>query len=301
MKICTVILEYQNPRLTLETLDSLTKAKLSKGITNDIVIVDNSPLPDGILAKKLKGVAGVKLITTLQNAGFASGNNLAIKPRLKKGYDYFLLLNNDVTVDKNFLVNLLKSAKAGADVIVPKIYFAKGYEFHQSRYSSDEKGKVFWFAGGSIDWDNVYAKHTGVDEVDRGQYDQAHPVELANFCCVLIKTKVFKAIGLLDSKYFLYWEDADFSTRARRAGFKLTYQPQAKIWHKSSGSSGSGSLLHDYYLTRNRMVFGFKYASARAKLALIRESLVKLLSGRPGEKKGIADFYLQHLGKGKFA
>ncbi len=298
MKICTVILEYQNPRLTLETLDSLKRARLPKGATNQVVVVDNSPLPDGTLAKKLKGVKGVELITTLQNTGFASGNNLAIKPRLKKGYDYFLLLNNDVTVDKNFLKELLA---AKADLAVPKIYFARGYEFHQSRYLADERGRVLWFAGGSIDWDNVYAFHRGVDEVDTGQYDRTEPIELANFCCVLIKAKVFKKIGLLNPKYFLYWEDADFSTRARRAGFKLVYQPKSRIWHKSSGSSGSGSLLHDYYLTRNRMIFGFKYARPKTKLALVRESLVKLLSGRPGEKKGITDFYLQHLGKGKFA
>jgi len=300
MKICTVILEYQNPRLTLETLDSLKLARLPKGTTNDVVIVDNSPLPDGTMQKKLKGMVGVKLITTLQNTGFAAGNNLGIKPRLKKGYDYFLLLNNDVIVHRDFLVNLLKSAKSGADLVVPKIYFAKGFEYHKQRYTPAERGKVLWFAGGEIDWNNVYTKHVGMDEVDSGQYDQTMAVELANFCCVLISTKVFKKIGLLNPKYFLYWEDADFSTRAKLAGFKLVYQPQARIWHKNSGSSGSGSLLHDYYLTRNRMVFGFKYAKPRTKLALLRESLVKLLTGRPGEKKGIIDFYFKRLGKGRF-
>jgi len=76
------------------------------------------------------------------------------------------------------------------------------------------------------------------------------------------------------------------------------FVPQSRIWHKSSGSSGSGSKLHDYYLTRNRLMFGFKYARARTKFALLRQSLRQIISGRPGERKGVIDFYLRRLGKG---
>ena len=139
-----------------------------------------------------------------------------------------------------------------------------------------------------------------MDQVDTGQFDQSKKVELANFACVLIKRKVFQAIGLLDESYFLYWEDGDFSQRAKRAGFKLIYQPKAKIWHLSSGSSGSGSKLHDYYLSRNRLKFGYQYASLRTKLALLKESLKKIFAARPGEKRGIIDYYLGRKGKGHF-
>jgi hypothetical protein len=298
-KICIVILEYQNPKMTLQTLKSLFQAIKPKGYDLQTVVVDNSPLPDGTLEKKLKEAKDVMLISSLQNTGFAAGNNLAIRANLRKGYQHFLLINNDVKVDKNFLVNLVKTAEKGADLVVPKIYFAKGYEFHKNRYQPSQLGKVLWFAGGRLDWDNVYTVHEGMNEVDKGQYDQEQEIEFANFCCVLIKTQVFKKIGLLNPNYFLYWEDADFATRARLAGFKLIYQPKAKIWHKSSGSSGSGSHLHDYYLTRNRLMFGFKYASFKTKFALIRESFRKLISGRPGEKKGIVDYYLRRWGKGR--
>ncbi|MCG2691291.1 glycosyltransferase [Microgenomates group bacterium] len=161
-------------------------------------------------------------------------------------------------------------------------------------------GKVVWFGGAEFDWDNVYSKHIGMDEVDKGQFNQSREIEFANFCCVLIKKEVFKTIGLLDEKYFLYWEDGDFSIRAKQAGFNIIYQPKAIIWHKNSGSSGAGSSLHDYYLTRNRLIFGFKYACLRTKFALVRESLRKLITGRPGEKQGIIDYCLHRFGKGKF-
>jgi hypothetical protein len=299
LKLCVVILEYNNPQMTLETLRSLKKATLPKGVTRQIVVVDNSPVPDGTLEKALKKFKGIKLIITHQNTGFAQGNNIGIQYGLKKGCDYFLLLNNDVEVQPQFLQHLLNTAKAGADIVVPKIYFAKGYEFHQRRYKKSQLGKVIWYAGGSIDWDNIYSQHRGIDEVDQGQFNQEEETELANFCCVLIKKQVFKTIGLLNQDYFLYWEDADFSVRAKQAGFKLIYQPKSIIWHKNSGSSGAGSKLHDYYLTRNRLIFGFKYASLRTKCALLRESIKKLFTGRPGEKKGIIEFFLRRLGKGE--
>lgn len=297
--VVTVILEYQNPLMTLETLESLQKAYLPKGYKHKIIVVDNSPVPDGQLAKALKKSRQISLITTHQNTGFAAGNNLGIKKAKSLKPDYYLLLNNDVSVDKYFLKHLLQATDQG-DLIVPKVYFAKGYEFHKEKYKPSQRGKVLWYAGGEIDWSNVYTKHFGMDEVDKGQYDQPREINFANFCCILIKAQVFKKVGLLNHKYFLYWEDADMAIRAQRQGFKLWYQPQAVIWHKSSGSSGSGSLLHDYYLTRNRLVFGLKYAPLRAKLALIKESMRKLFTGRPGEKKGISDFYMGKLGKGTF-
>ncbi len=298
LKLCTVILEYNNPKMTLETLSSLAKVKLPPNLKHQIILIDNSPVPDGTLKKAVTQYKNLKYIQTHKNTGFAAGNNLGIKLGLKQKHDYFLLLNNDVKVSPSLLTNLFKSIENGADIVVPKIYFAKGYEYHKDRYQRSELGKVIWYAGGQFDWNNIYSKHSGMDEVDQGQFNQSKSVELANFCCILIKKSVFDLIGLLNKDYFLYWEDADFSVRAKNAGFKLIYQPKAKIWHKSSGSSGSGSSLHDYYLTRNRLIFGFKYARLKTKLALVRESLKLLLTGRQSQKKGIIDYYLKRLGKG---
>jgi len=294
------MLEYNNPQLTLETLRSIKQANLPQGCKQQTLIIDNSPVPDGKLEKKITKFSQVKLITTLQNTGFAKGNNLGIQAGLDEGYDYFLLVNNDIEVHPSFLTQLIKTLDQGADIAVPKIYFAKGYEYHQERYKPSQLGKVIWYAGGSIDWSNVFSRHFGMDEVDKKLYEQQKEVKFANFCCVLIKREVFETIGLLDENYFLYWEDADFSVRAQQAGFKIVYQPKSIVWHKSSGSSGSGSQLHDYYLTRNRLIFGYKYAPWKTKFALFRESMKKLITGRASEKKGIIDYYLRRLGKGGF-
>lgn len=300
-KIYTIILEYQNPKMTLETLDSLDKALIPSGYSNHIIVIDNSPLPDGALKKALEKRKSIELITTNQNTGFAAGNNIGIKKGLEKKSDLFLLINNDVEVDKNFLKHLVKESEQGSDLVVPKIYFAKGYEYHKDKYKKSELGKVIWYAGGYFDWDNVFAKHTGVDEVDKGQHNQAKSIDFANACCLLVKRQVFETIGLLDPKYFLYFEDADFSYKAFKAGFKITYQPKSFIYHKSSASSGSGSKLHDYYINRNRLIFGLRYASLRTKLALLRQAFRQLLSGRDGEKQAVRDFMLNRLGKGNLS
>ncbi|MFA5532831.1 MAG: glycosyltransferase, partial [Candidatus Shapirobacteria bacterium] len=121
-------------------------------------------------------------------------------------------------------------------------------------------------------------------------------------CCLLISSKVFKKIGLLDEKFFMYLEDVDFCQRAKQAGFKLAYIPKSKIWHVNSGSSKSGGDLHDYFITRNRLLFGFRYAKAKTKFALFRESIRFLISPSTSswKKKAVIDFYFKKLGKGSW-
>ncbi|MDE2590022.1 MAG: glycosyltransferase family 2 protein, partial [Patescibacteria group bacterium] len=203
----------------------------------------------------------------------------------------------------DLLIKLLEQlhTDSGIGVVVPKIYFAKGHEYHKNRYEKKDLGKVLWYAGGTVDFANVYTLHRGLDEVDHGQYDKAEEVGFATGCCLLTKREVLEKVGLFDDKFFLYYEDGDLGERIKRAGYKIMYVPTAHLWHINAGSSGSGSSLHDYYLTRNRMLFGMQYAPIRAKVALIRESARLLISGREWQKIGIRDFYLKQFGKGTFA
>ena len=107
---------------------------------------------------------------------------------------------------------------------------------------------------------------------------------------------MIKDIGLLDENYFLYYEDNDYSMRAKKSGYRLVYQPKSIIWHKNAGSTGgSGSKLQDYYITRNRLLFGNRYASIRSKIALNREAMRLLISGRDMQKKGVKDYFAKNF------
>jgi GT2 family glycosyltransferase len=153
-----------------------------------------------------------------------------------------------------------------------------------------------------MDWDNLIGKNLGVDEVDHGQFDVRAETELATGCCFLIRSEVLENVGMFDERYFLYYEDADLSERIKRAGYKIIYEPRAVLWHKNAESSGgSGSDLQDYYITRNRLLFGMTYANIRTRFALVRESLGLLIKGRKWQKRGILDYYFKIFGKGTFS
>jgi GT2 family glycosyltransferase len=116
-----------------------------------------------------------------------------------------------------------------------------------------------------------------------------------------VKKEVFEKVGFLNEKYFLYYEDNEYSQRVKRTGYKVVYTPKAVLWHKNAGSAGgSGSNLQDYYITRNRLLFGLAYAPLKARLALLRESFKLLIAGRYWQKRGVLDFYLRKFNKGSY-
>lgn len=297
-KVYVILINYKGDVDTLECLESMKKLKMNN-FELHTVVVDNFPAqPIKIDESKFKDL-NLKVIYNSENLGFTGGNNTGINFALENGADYIVILNNDTIVDSNFISDLVRTAiEKGDGIFAPKIYFAKGYEFHKDRYKESEKGKVIWYAGGVFDWNNVYGSHKGVDELDHGQYDKLETTEFASGCCFLITKNALGKIGTFDNNYFLYYEDADLSQRAKKAGLNAYYVPKAVIWHKNAGSTGgSGSPLQDYYITRNRLYFGMKYASLRTKLALFRESIRYLISGRKSQKEGVADYFLGRMGR----
>ena len=296
------LLNFNGLKNTLACLESLKNIKIDN-FKLTIIVVDNASKEEFNLKSGSIGNMSLVVVKNDENLGFSGGHNIAIKYTLEDEADYVLILNNDTYVDKNFLEELLMVSQSDEKIgiLVPKIYFAPGFEFHKDRYSQKERGRVFWYGGGKIDWANVTGRHRGVDEVDKGQHDKTQATEIATGCCMMIKREVFEKVGMFDDKYFLYYEDADLSIRAREKGFKIVYVPKSVIWHKNAGSvGGSGSILQDYYITRNRLLFGFRYAPFRSKLALFRESLFLLFKGREWQKRGVLDFYLGRLEKGSY-
>jgi len=296
-KVFIVVLNFNGKEDTLECLASVSRLQVT-GYRLQVVVVDNGSM-DGsvekIKSQKLK-IKNFILIENKENLGFAEGNNVGLRFALKNRADFVLVLNNDTFVDKNLIVELLQTAEScqKAGIFGPKIYFAPGFEFHRGRYRAEDLGKVIWYAGGKIDWQNTLFSHRGVDEVDQGQYGQVEETDFVSGCAMFVKREVIEQIGFFDKKFFAYLEDVDFCQRAKKAGFNLLYVPKALLWHKVAQTTGGiGSQLQDYYITRNRLLFGFRWGSSRAKFALLKESL-KLLSGP--KRQGVVDFYLRKFG-----
>ncbi len=300
-KIAVITVNFNSDTETHACLASLDKTH-HRDFETTIIVVDNGSATPFVLTKHEKE-KGIILLRSEKNVGFTGGNNLGIHYALQQEFDYLLLINNDTIVDPDCIAQLLLVAESDPAIglVAPKIYFAKGHEYHKERYEKNELGKVIWYAGGEIDWKNVMSKHIGVDEVDAGQYDTQREINFVSGCCMFFKREVLEKIKGFDDHYFLYYEDADITLRTKQAGYKVVYAPKAILWHLNSASSdGSGSALHDYFLTRNRMLLGMKYADIRLKLALMKESIRLFITGRTWQKKGIKDFYLHKLGRGSF-
>ena len=300
-KVFAVTINYNKEDVTHDWLNSMQKIE-TIGFTLDLVIVDNASKIPFVLEKKQRH-ENVHVIRSEDNTGFTGGNNIGMQFALNKGADYILIINNDTFADKDLVKNLLSTLESNPKIgmTTPKIYFAKGHEFHKDKYKNEDLGKVFWYAGGYTDWANVRSVHRGVDEVDHGQYDKNESVGFASGCCMLIKREVLKKVGLFDKRGFMYYEDAILCERIKRAGYEIWYVPSAKLWHINAASSGgSGNELQDYFITRNQMLFGMMFAPIRSKIALLRQAGRYLISGRPRQKQAIRDYFLGRFEKGTY-
>jgi len=287
-KVFVIIVNWNGWKDTLICLESLVKIR-KKDIQLETVVVDNGSTNESVEVIRKK-FPGVTLLETGKNLGFTGGNNVGMQYAINHGADFIWLLNNDTIVHRDVLSFLKAFDDPKVGIIGSKIYFAPGREFHHDRYAEKERGKVIWYAGGLVDWDNVYASHRGVDEIDHGQYDKMELTQFVTGCSMMIRRDVLDRIGLLDDKYYLYLEDLDYCLRAKKAGFKLMYVPSSVLWHVNAGSSARpGNPLHEYYFTRNRLLLGFRYTSIRTKFALVREAARFFFTGSSVRRKAVVD------------
>lgn len=222
--ISIIIVHYNTPQETKDCLKSLQDIK-TQGFEHSVIVVDNGSKKPLKLSQSYLG-KNTEIIRSESNLGFTGGNNLGMSYAIKNYQsDYLLMLNSDTVVDSDFLQVLYETLKndSKAGIVAPMIYFYKGAEFFPKSYRRDQKGKVIWYAGGSIDWLNITAFHRGVDELDRGQFDQQKTSDFATGCTLLVKREVIERAGILDKKFFLYFEDVDFCLRAKKAGFSILF------------------------------------------------------------------------------
>lgn len=248
-KVGIVLVNYNGEKFQNDCIKTI-KAMTYKNY--EIIVVDNDSKDKSIELLR-KEYPQVKIIETGVNFGVAKGNNIGISAALYYECEYILLLNNDTEVEVDMLENMIKRANKKS-LVTCKIYY-----FH--------KKDLIWCAGGKINWNKATPEHFGVDEIDKGQCDKSKFVEYTPTCCLLIHKDVFDEVGLMDEKYFMYYDDIDFVVRANKLGYKIWYEASAKLWHKvNSSSGGSESKTAVYYANRNRLYFIYKFYKSKVKV-----------------------------------
>jgi GT2 family glycosyltransferase len=250
--VAIVVLNWNGKADTLACLRSLTKLTYPE---ISLVVVDNGSVDDSVLSIRT-AFPGLTVLETGANLGFAEGNNVGIRHAMAHGADYVLLLNNDTEVAPDLIEALLDAHRQfpRAGVIGPKMYYF------------DDPCRI-WYAGGLWDEGGQCFQQRGDGERDHGQYDTAGPTEYVVGCAMFIPRGVVEHIGLLESKFFLNYEEIDFGTRATAAGYELVYAPRGRLWHKVSASfGGAESPLKVYYTFRNRLLWAHRHLGWRRRL-----------------------------------
>lgn len=238
-KVEIVILNYNNWKDTLECIKSLLKINYSN---YSIVLVDNAST-DNSYQLLIETFPKLNIIKSKINGGYAHGMNLGINYALKTGADSIVILNNDTIVTENFLTNLMITAysQEKIGIVSPKV----GY------ISQEDK---LYCGGGNFS----KLKCSGVAKYQGKSFKkyatENRELNFAEGCCLLVKKEVFEKIGLFEEKFFMYFEDVEFSERVTKY-FKVLFCSDAVIYHKSGAGKSwvDYSPLYYYFYTRNRM------------------------------------------------
>jgi len=253
--ISIVILNYNGGQDLSECIESVMKIDYPN---YEVIVVDNGST-DNSISNIRERFPRIKIIENKHNLGFPAGNNVGIR---ESTTPYVLLLNDDVVVGRDILKDLLSAIKVypQAGVIGPAILYYKDPEY-------------IWAAGGKISLFG-YTSH-----IDKGRksdtYDIPRYVDYITGCAVLIKREVIDSIGLLDPDYFLYFDDADYCYRAKRAGFKCLYIPPPTVRHKT-GDEWITNPTQAYHYMKNAFVFAKKNLVGVKKFIFIASQVVLL-------------------------
>ena len=236
--VSIIALNYNQTDVTCAFLES------TKMLTYDhfeTIVVDNASTIDPTEQIEQGNYPNVRLIVCKENLGFTGGNNLGM--REAKG-DYVFIVNNDTEVTPDLLEKLLQPFEdERVGVVSPKI------KFHHHP-------DIIQYAG--FHPMNPYTGRTGAvgsREVDHGQHDVPGETFGAHGAAMMVKREVLEKVGMFAETFFIYYEEWDWSSRIRRAGYKIFYQPEATIYHKESITMGKESAIKAYYHTRNRILY----------------------------------------------
>ncbi|WP_198004896.1 glycosyltransferase family 2 protein [Rubrobacter xylanophilus] len=171
------------------------------------------------------------LVRTGANLGFAGGNNVGIRYALERKADYVWLLNNDTVTDLNALGAMVNVAQSDPDIgaVGSTIYYM------------DAPNDIQLYGGGWVSfWLGICRHFTTSVSDDKLGYVAG--------TSLLLRREVLEQVGLLDDKFFMYWEDTDYGIRVREAGWKLAVAPESRIWHRESAALGKKNpVLYTYF------------------------------------------------------
>lgn len=262
-RVYTVVLNYLRSEDTVRCVASLRRSTYRSQF---LVVVDNGS--DEATRKTLYGgIGATSLIQSETNLGYAGGNNLGIRYALERNADYVWILNPDTVVEPHSLERLVQTMSRFPEAGIVGSRLVRG-----------DDGTTVLFNGGTIDW-NRAGKPVLPDMGKPEEEVQAKAIisiDYASGASMLVRRQLIEEIGLLPERYFLYFEETDFNTQAKRAGWKVLLEPRSRVLHFRRSWSSVPAPYYVYYFVRNRILFGRTFTTAPIEMMLedLHRSLV---------------------------
>jgi GT2 family glycosyltransferase len=289
-----VVLNWNSARKTMECVEALERADTPP---DHVVVVDNGSEDDSVerlevwadehwIWRLSTGTSGrsntehtpwLVIARAGANRGFAGGTNVGIRYlEQRTTVSHFVLLNSGTTIAPDFLVEIARAIERN-----PLAGLLSGTIFE------DPQRDRVWYAGGVAHSLRPLVRH----KYDVPESSEAAATDFITGCAMVISRTLLDRIGLLAECYFPeYWEDREYSLRARKAGFPVLYVPKAAVYRKppEAMTQGVGPVLHQcrnrlgvFYVRRNYR--GLRKAAALGYLAVTKpgHALVETVKGHP--------------------
>jgi GT2 family glycosyltransferase len=248
-QVLVVVLNWKSAADTVRCLAALERSTYAHCT---VLVVDNGS-GDGSLERIRGQYPRVPTLALSANHGYAGGNNRGIRHGMA-GCDYVWLLNPDTVVAPDCLAVLVEVAEAD-----PRVGFLGPLVL------MSEAPSQLLSAGGIMT--GGWSRHRARGETEAGQFAPVAEVDYVMGCALLVRRQVIETVGLLDERYFLYGEEADWCQRGRAAGFVSVVVAAARAWHPDPATRDADSAQVTYYMARNQLLYVRQHRLGAAVLA----------------------------------
>ena len=243
--VAAIVLNYNGKEITLEAIESLSQMTYENF---SILHIDNGST-DGSFEAVAERFPDVINLRVEENRGAARGLNYGMKAGCDRGFDYLMIMNNDIGVEASMLTEMMSVATSDPTIgaVQPKMYY----------YWDRER---LWSAGGILRFWIAPTRERGMGEIERGQYERTEEVDYVNGVALLTPRAVFEQVGYFDPTFNLAGEDADWCMRMKRLGYKAVYAHRGVLYHMVSHTAGSYVPRRTYWTGRSLSLFVRRYA-----------------------------------------
>ncbi len=219
-----------------------------EGLSHDVIVVDNASTDGSVQFIKENYKDDVILLENKTNTGGSGGFDRGIKFCLKKKYSYICLLDNDILLEEDTIINLYKYIKENPCIGVVG-----------SKICKMEDPEILQEMGSFIDFEESFNVRTPL----KGHKDIIELPEIVKCdyvpaCCLITTNEVLEKVGSFNTDHFIYWDDMDWCTRVKNAGWEVHAISSSRVFHKM-GVVNHSNTFGSYYFERNRIMFFLKY------------------------------------------